>query len=103
MVGPDLNTICNGHMKKEFLRYLPDVLMACKETVKSGSITMKLKIEPEIIDNGGTVTVGYKFSSKVRASMPSSQGVELYGFEDGELVSSDMTMPLPLQGEEAGE
>ena len=101
MLGPDLNTICDGHLKKEFMRYLPDVLMACRETMKSGSITMKLTIKAEPVDNGGTVTVGYKFCSKVRASIPSGQGEELYGFEDGELVSGDATMPLPFQGEEA--
>lgn len=100
MLEPDLNKICNGHLQREFLRYLPEVLLACRNTGKSGSITFRLTIKPVFSNGEGGIAVSYNFISKVRATPPSLQDVETYAWEDGELASADATMSLPFQDAE---
>ncbi len=97
MIGPDLNKICNGHLKQEFLRYLPEVMAACDETGKSGRIVFTLTIAPTPVTRAGEMVIAYAFHSKVRAIMPSRQGMDIYGWENGELTDGDATMQLPFQ------
>lgn len=101
MVGPDLNTICDGHLQREFARLLPEVLAAAEETGKKASVTFRITVEPVVGEPG--VPPAFCFTSTVKSSLPSRRRAELYNWSDGELSSGNITMSLPFDAEEAAE